>query len=247
MVYKADTAQMRHDQRAANKGRGLKIGNDQEPADYMERKIKDGKWPPDAVIGRIKAEKMPFKTAICTKTAYSYVDQGIFREVANKDLWVKKDGGKKRDHKKIRKVALNNRNGRSITERPQEAEGRSGQGHWEIDLAVGKQGTKPVILTLVERRTRRSLYVLVKDKTQQEVIRAVSRARKRVGGDFSGVSKTITADNGSGFLDSWAIKAAAECEEAYYAHPYSSRDGAAMRTAAGSCGGSFPKESASAG
>ncbi|MDD3169428.1 MAG: IS30 family transposase [Eubacteriales bacterium] len=221
-TYKADTGQMRHDERAANKGRGLKIGNDQKLADYIEGKIKDEKWSPDVIIGRIKEKGMPFKTSICTKTVYNYIDKGIFREVTNKDLWVKKDGGKKRDYKKIRKVALNNRNGRSITERPREADERSEQGHWEIDLVVGKQGTKPVILTLVERKTRKSLYVIVRNKTQREVIRAVSRARKRVGGDFTEVFKTITADNGSEFLDSEAIKKASGCDEVYYAHPYSS-------------------------
>lgn len=46
-VYKADTAQMRHDERASNKGRGLKIGNDQKLADYIENKIKEDKWSPD--------------------------------------------------------------------------------------------------------------------------------------------------------------------------------------------------------
>jgi len=36
------------------------------------------------------------------------------------------------------------------------------------------------------------------------------------------VFKSITADNGSEFLDSEAIKKAAKCDEVYYAHPYSS-------------------------
>ena len=87
---------------------------------------------------------------------------------------------------------------------------------------VGKQGTKPAILTLVDRKTRKSLYVLVKNKTQKEVIAAIKRARRRVGGNFVDVFKTITADNGSEFLDSEAIKRAAKCDEVYYAHPYSS-------------------------
>lgn len=221
-TYKADTAQLIHDERASNKGRGLKIGNDQKLADYIEWKIKDEKWSPDVVIGRIRAEGMAFKTTICTKTVYNYIDKGIFREVSNKDLWVKKDGGKKRDYKRIRKVALNNKNGKSITERPKDADERSEQGHWEIDLVMGKQGTKPAVLTLVERKTRKSLYVLVRNKTQREVIRAISRARKSVGGDFSEVFKTFTADNGSEFLDSGAIKEASGCREVYYAHPYSS-------------------------
>lgn len=220
LVYKADTAQMARNERASNKGRGLKIGNDQKLADYIERKIKDGKWSPDAVIGRLKAEGWGFKTTICTKTVYNYIDKEIFREVTNKDLWVKKDSGRKRDYKKT--VALNNKNGKSISERPRQADERSEQGHWEIDLVVGKQGTKPVILTLVERKARKSLYVLLKNKTQKEVVAAIKRVRRRVGGDFSEVFKTITADNGSEFLDSEAIKKAAKCGEVYYAHPYSS-------------------------
>ncbi len=134
-------------------------------------------------------------------------------------------GKEKRTKRKIHKihtVALNNKKGKSICERPVEANERTQQGHWEIDLVVGKKGTKTVILTLVERKTRKSLYVLVKNKTQKEVIAAIKRARRRVSGNFDNVFKSITADNGSEFLDSEAIKDAAKCDEVYYAHPYSS-------------------------
>ncbi len=220
-VYLADVGQRRHEERAANKGRGLKIGHDHKLANHIEDKIKNEKWSPDVIVGRIKAEGLEFQTSICTKTLYNYIDKGIFAGISNKDLWVKKDS-KKRDYKKIRTVALNNKNGKSITERPKEANERTEQGHWEIDLVVGKQGTKPVILTLVERKTRKSLYVFVKNKTHKEVIAAIKRVRRRAGGNFNEVFKTITADNGSEFLDSDAIKKAAKCGEVYYAHPYSS-------------------------
>lgn len=222
MVYKADTAQMRREERASNKGRGLKIGYDHELADYIERKLIEDRWSPDAIIGRIKIEGLEFETSICTKTVYNYIDKKVFKEVTNDKLWVKKDGKKKRNYKKVRKVALNNKTGKSIEERPKEADDRSEPGHWEIDLVIGKQGTKPVILTLVERKSRKSLYILVKNKTQKEVINAIKRARKRFGGDFTEVFKTITADNGSEFLNSEEIKKAAKCNEVYYAHPYSS-------------------------
>lgn len=220
-VYLADVGQRKHEENAANKGRGLKIGHDHKLSKYIEESIKDKKWSPDTIIGRIRAEGQKFETSICTKTLYNYIDKGIFLEISNKDLWVKKDG-KKRDYKRIRTVALNNKNGKSISERPKEANERTVQGHWEIDLVVGKQGTKPVILTLIERKTRKSLYVLVKNKTQKEVISAIRQARKRVGGNFDDVFKSITADNGSEFLNSEGIKKAAKCGEVYYAHPYSS-------------------------
>jgi len=220
-VYKADTAQARRDERAAAKGRGLKIGHDHKLANFVEDKIKNERWSPDVVIGRIKSEGLVFETSICTKTLYNYIEKGIFSEISNNNLWIKKEG-KKRDYKKIRTVALNNKKGKSITERPKEADDRTERGHWEIDLVVGKQGTKPAILTLVDRKNRTSVYVLIKNKTQKEVVRALKKARRRVGGDFGEVFKTITADNGSEFLDSDAIKKAAKCREVYYAHPYSS-------------------------
>jgi len=220
-VYLADVGQRKHDEKATNKGRGLKIGHDHKLAQYIEDKIKHEKWSPDAVIGHIKAEGLQFATNICTKTVYNYIDNEIFVGISNKNLWVKKDK-KKQKYRKIRTVALNNKSGKSISERPPEVDDRTEQGHWEIDLVVGKQGTKPAILTLVERKSRKSLYVLVKNKTQKEVIAAIRRARRRVGGNFDEVFKTITADNGSEFLDSDAIKKAAKCGEVYYAHPYSS-------------------------
>jgi len=220
-VYLADAGQRKHDEQAANKGRSLKIGNDHKLANHIENKIKKEKWSPDVVLGRIKAEGLQFETNICTKTLYNYIDREVFAGISNKDLLIKKDGAK-RNYKKIRTVALNNKNGKSITERPKEADERTEPGHWEIDLVVGKQGTKTVILTLVDRKTRKSLYILVKNKTQKEVVSAIKRIRRRVGGNFDNVFKTITADNGSEFLDSEAIKKAAKCNEVYYAHPYSS-------------------------
>ena len=219
-VYRADAGQRVCGRNGSNKGRSLKIGNDHKLAKHIKNKIKNEKWSPDAIIGRIKEEGLQFKTSICTKTLYNYIDQGLFNEISNKDLWEKKKG-KKRKYRKVW-VALNNKNGKSISERSEEGNTRAEKGHWEIDLVVGKQGTKPAILTLVERKTRKSLYVLIRNKTQKEVIEAVKRAKKRVGGNFDNVFRSITADNGSEFLDSESIKKAAECGEMYYAHPYSS-------------------------
>lgn len=120
-------------------------------------------------------------------------------------------------------MALNNRTGKSITERSRAANERREQGHGKIiDLVVGKQGTNTAILTLVERKYRKPLYVLARNKTQEEVIKAIKRARKRKDGDFTEIFKTITANNGGELLNSEAIKLAFGCGEIYYAHSYSS-------------------------
>ena len=57
---------------------------------------------------------------------------------------------------------------------------------------------------------------------QKEVLQAIRRAHRRVKGDFTQVVKSITADNGSEFLDGKGLQKAAKCDEVYYAHPFSS-------------------------
>ena len=56
-------------------------------------------------------------------------------------------------------------------------------GHWEIDLVVGRQGSKPVILTLVERQTRKSIYsAREKQNTKGSVAGSSARPSLREGG-----------------------------------------------------------------
>lgn len=222
-VYLADVAQRNYEARAANKGRNLKIGTDHALVAYIEKRIGEDRWSPAAVIGEIEEKGLPFEEHICVKTLYNYLDRGLFLNISNKNLVHKKKAiARKKPHKPSRTVALQNRNGKSIEERPEGANNRTEFGHWETDLVIGKQGTKPAILTLVERLSRKSIYVKTKDKSQEQVLRAIKRAQKRVGGDFTQVFKTITADNGSEFLNGEGIKKAAKCDEVYYAHPYSS-------------------------
>lgn len=220
-VYLADVAQRKHEEKAANKGRNLKIGSDHALVAHIEKRIGQEHWSPAAVIGEIKEKNLRFKEQICVKTLYNYIDRGLFLNISNKDL-VHKKKSKKKKCKRVRSVALNNRNGMSIEDRSDEANNRTEFGHWEIDLVIGKKGTKPAILTMVERLSRKSIYVKTLNKTQEEVFKAIRRAHKRVGGDFAQVFRTITADNGSEFLDGAGIKEAAGCDEVYYAHPYSS-------------------------
>ena len=218
-TYSAELGHSEYDQRATAKGPALKIGNDHRFAEYVETSIKSG-FSPYATLQNITNKGLEFETNICLRTLYTYIDDGLFLGISNKDLPVKKDG-KKREYRKVR-CSLKNTKGTSISERPAEIEDREEFGHWEIDLVVGKQGTKPVVLTLIERASRKSIYILLKNKTQAEVLRALRRAKRLYGGDFSEVFKTITSDNGSEFLDFEGMKKAIKCEEIYYAHPYSS-------------------------
>lgn len=88
--YCADARQRVKRQRETNKGRPHKIGHDHKLAEYIEKKIGEEKYTPDAVIGEIKAKGIQFETQICTKTVYNYTDKNVFLNISNKDLPVKK-------------------------------------------------------------------------------------------------------------------------------------------------------------
>ncbi len=70
-------------------------------------------------------------------------------------------------------------------------------GHWEIDTVIGKRAKEdPVILSLVERQTRNSMFLKVADKTAHSISEALLMLQEFFGSKFDQVFKTITADNG---------------------------------------------------
>jgi len=116
----------------------------------------------------------------------------------------------------------------SIEKRPEIVESREEFGHWEIDLVVGgKDAAKPVLMTLVERKTRQLVMRKLPDRTQESVIRAINAIERTMGVEaFRCTFKSITADNGSEFLDVERMERSAFSKKTrvklYYAHPYSS-------------------------
>ncbi|WP_028307680.1 IS30 family transposase [Desulfitibacter alkalitolerans] len=223
--YCADVGQRIYDKNGQNKGPGLKIGNDHKLVEHIERKIIKDKYSPDAVIGEIKAKELKFKTSICTKTLYNYIDQGIFLNITNKDLPVKKDK-KKRSYSKVR--THRKLKGTSIEDRPPEIETREEYGHWEMDCVVGKRdGGGPVLLVLSERQRREEIIFKIPQKTQEFVKEKLDYLELLHGDGFKKKFKSITVDNGSEFLDYESLEKSLLNQEnkrvtVYYAHPYSS-------------------------
>jgi len=221
--YCADAGQRVHNEKASNKGRPLKIGHDHKLAAYIEYKIGKEKYSPDAVIGEIRTRKLQFEVGICTKTVYNYIDKSIFLNITNKDLPVKKDG-KKRKYRKTGVIALNNRKGRSIEERPESIENREEPKHWEMDCVVGKG--KGCLLVMTERTSRKELIFKLKAKKQEYVLAVLDELEKRYKRRFRDMFKSITMDNGCEFLNQKALEASCikDCQKrtvCYYAHPYS--------------------------
>lgn len=222
--YCADAAQRKYKENGKNKGPGLKIGKDHELARYIENKIIKDKYSPDAVLGEIAVKGIKFKTRICTKTLYNYIDQGVFINLTNKDLPVKRNK-KKGKYRKVR-IAHKNLKGTSIEDRPKEIENRGEYGHWEMDSVVGKQGgSGAALLVLTERKTRQEIIRKIEAKTQQAVLKELEWLERKYGKAFYEKFKSITVDNGSEFLDFEMLEKSAinpdkQRTKVYYAHPY---------------------------
>lgn len=237
--YSWDVAQRKHDENAKNKGRYAKINDLPELRNFIEKKIKKEKYSPEAAL--MAAKSAGYTVAISVKTLYNNIDNGEIG-VTRKDL-LRKDGWKQ-DKVKPRKAA-NNLKGESIDNRPAEANDRSEYGHWEIDLVVSCKGGKGALLTLTERKTRYEIIIRLPDKTQRSVKRAIDRLERRFGGSFKENFKTITADNGSEFLNFEDLEKSCKRDEKrfkmYFAHPYSSWERGSNENANGIIRRFFPK------
>jgi len=183
---------------------------------YAKEQIKDHKWSPDIIVGRvIKDGLFDAHERVCAKTLYAYIDAGLI-ELNNMDLWLKLQR-----NTKPKRVRENKRNlGKSIEERPSEINDRTTFGHWEIDTIVGKKTKdQPVLLTMTERLTRYTLVIKIQGKHEaavNETIRSLSQDNPH----FPHLFKSITSDNGSEFAG--LSETLSGLSDVYFAHPYAS-------------------------
>lgn len=222
--YSSDLGQKNHDWNAQGKGRNIKIGNDRPLAEYIEGKIIEDKYSPEAALAAAESG-IEFTTSISVRTLYRYIDKGIFLKLTNKDLPVK---GKRKKHNKRVKVQKRASAGESIENRPDEVKDREIFGHWEMDTVKGKQGvTKSCMLVLTERKTRDEIIVKLPDQKAASVVEAIDRLERKWGDMFTKVFRSITVDNGVEFSDYEGLERSVlhEGEKrtfAFYCHPYSS-------------------------
>jgi len=224
-VYNADRAQDVHDLNASAKGPPVKLKAHSAAEEIIRLHIVQKRQAPEVVAALMKSAKI--QGAVCAKTIYSYIDKGWIQGVSNESLWEKRKRGKTHNSlfRKAKRIAPP---GRGIADRPAEVETREEAGHWEIDLVVGGTGLgKAALLTLVERKSRKMIVRKIADKTQRAVQRALNGIERTMGKEaFKAAFKTITADNGSEFLDVATLERSvfggSDRTRIYYAHPYSS-------------------------
>lgn len=224
-VYSSDRGQDVYDQNSTAKGPDLKLGANRELVEFVHQRIAEHKESPDVVAFRMREADMD--GAVCTKTLYNYIDQGLIDGVSNETLWEKRNR-RSRPRRTLRRCPKRPHARQSIEKRPEHIDLREEFGHWEMDLVAGPtRGSNAALLTLVERKHRRSIVRKLPDKTQASVLTALKRIERLYGPRrFRQIFKSITVDNGSEFLDVAALEASAFSQQQrtriFYAHPYSS-------------------------
>ena len=221
-VYSAKKGQQVAEKSALNKGPRGKLTN-RMAGEIRELIIKEHLSPYAAVMKLRKRPELPWVP--CERTVYYAIDAG-FIGVSRDQLPYKPKG--KRRRKTGTRMAYSNARGRSITERPPEAEHREEYGHWEMDTVVGGTGTSPAcLLVLTERMSRREIIRKISSRTQQSVSRELDRLERSKENIFA-TMKSLTCDNGCEFLNFKAIEKSAlhrrkRCE-VFFAHPYRSSE-----------------------
>ncbi|HHH52085.1 MAG TPA: IS30 family transposase [Bacteroidetes bacterium] len=223
-TYCADKGQIIYDERAKKRGKKKVLEKHPEIKPYIAKKIKKEKMAPDIIAYTMESD---LGMKVCTKTIYNYIDAKEIPGVHNADL-LEKIYRKKRSKKAVLRKDRRCPGRKSIEERSDKINNREEFGHWEIDLVVGKRkGSGAALLTLIERKTRYLIIEKLKDQTQQSVVKALNKIERRLGAsNFRKQFKSITADNGSEFLDTASLEKSIYGSEKrttiFYAHPYAS-------------------------
>ena len=222
-VYSAEVAQQKYEYYLKAKGPKLKIDNDYELKEYVEKSIKEDKKSPEVIATEIKT--MNFKTRMCARTIRNNIYAGDIYDIKSSDMIYNKEYKEKNKDKKIcEKVPPE----KSIDYRPEEANSREIYGHWEGDLVIGTKKRGAVLFTLTERKTREEIIVKIPGKKAEYVAKALDSIERKYKNRFYNKFKTITFDNGGEFRNWKALEKSYDNRrksartQVYYAHPYRS-------------------------
>ena len=222
-VYSADVAQQKYEYYLKAKGPKLKIDNDYELKEYVEKSIKEDKKSPEVIAENIK--KMNFKTRMSARTIRNNIYAGDIYDIKPTDMIYKKEYKEKNKEKTVcEKVPAE----KSIEYRPEEANTREEYGHWEGDLVIGTKKRGSVLFTLTERKTREEIIVKIAGKRAEYVAQALDLIEKKYKKEFYTKFKSITFDNGVEFRNWKSLEKSYDNRrkrartQVYYAHPYRS-------------------------
>ena len=181
-------------------------------AEIIIKKVNE-QWSPEQISGRLKEEH---KISISHESIYQF----IFKD--------NKCGGKlyknlrrKRKLRRSRETARRMKNSgkrvnrKWIDDRPKIVDRRVRFGDFERDTILGRNGRGPVLLTIVDRKSRRSKIAKMERVCGVLVHEATLNLLRGV------KVKTITNDNGTEFSSVWMTEKKLNTK-VYFSHPYAS-------------------------
>jgi IS30 family transposase len=215
--YRALTAQYYANQRKLSPRKTRRITANPLLEGYIQRGLKL-RWSPEQIAERIKLEYPENPSMrVSHETIYTYLyvlPRGELKKELLAYLRSKRRLRKKRGQVHSKRGQIPNMI--SIEERPKEAEDRSVPGHWEGDLIVGKEHSS-ALGTLVERTTRTTILVPLKEKDAQGVRRAFARATKSLP---AAMKLSLTYDRGKEMTEHELFTKDTKIK-VYFAHPQS--------------------------
>ena len=222
-VYDPYSSQYVHEEAAHWKGRLSVIDDCKELTGIIESGVKS-RLSPEVIAHNISVMHKEGKIShkLCFKTIYNLIYSKKLK-VSSDDLLY----GPKRHKKAHKQEKMHEKpeGGESIELRPDISD-RVEFGHWEIDCVVGKRdGKSTCLMTLVERKTRYGITVLIPKKSKKCIVKALKKIKSKFGKYFYDVFKTITADNGCEFKDAKGMSLELKCGKKiriYFAHAFHS-------------------------
>jgi len=215
--YRAAIAHSRACRRAHMRSKKRKLDTNERLRQFVFEHL-DKRWSPEQIAKRLKV-LYPLDTSmrISHESIYSYLyvwPRGELRKVILKCLRrrhkYRRQYGKVRNHHRAIQDFI------SIEERPKEVADRIVPGHWEGDLVMGHNNAS-ALGALVERTTRMTFLVHLKDKDALSVRSAFARKFKHLP---DGLKRSLTYDNGQEMAEHKLFTKNTRIQ-VYFAHPHS--------------------------
>jgi len=217
-TYRAIKAQNRARRNSSKRKAGkYKLNGQSELWKYIRKKLKK-KWSPRQIAEELEKDyPLDMAMRISPEAIYSYI-YILPRGALKKELTSCLRQNRKRRRKQSRGVKIERKieGMLSIEERPKEVADQIIPGHWEGDLIVGKNN-RSALGTLVERTTRTTILVPVKNKEAEVVAKAFAKEVRKLPKQMK---LTMTYDQGRE-MARYKLLTNISGIKVYFAHPRS--------------------------
>lgn len=219
-LYRAVMSQNRAGRKAAKRRKGKrKLDKHKALKQIVFRKLRM-KWSPQQIVNFLEKEYPQNQDMrISHEAIYTYL-YVLPKGQLKKELLACLRQGRKRRYKRNRKdgagIERKLEDMLSIEERPKEVADRTVPGHWEGDLIIGKN-RRSALGTLVERVTRTTILVPLKNREAETVRKSFAKEVKRLPKQLR---LSLTYDQGREMAEHKLFTRQTEAK-VYFAHPAS--------------------------